>query len=143
MIVLNRTAASFARELDGYRAEAVRRIDARIGEVRLSHITDIPGQANTYLEKEAEARRYLTASPVPSDLAGFPFIAGEVGATGGTPYEVAQVIANLADVWRMVGARLEGLRQQAKAAVAAAESRAEIEAAADLLVEQTRPFMGG
>jgi hypothetical protein len=113
------------------REAAIGRVNARAGRARRRFITVIPGQEMIYLAKEAEARRYVEAVPVPGTLDDFPFLAAEVGIT-------APDAATLADVWllmaaelRAVGAQIEHLRLGAVAdidvaagapAVAAAEA---------------------
>ena len=111
------------------RAQAAGTVNRIVGQARLRLITDLPGQDMVYLQKRAEAQAYLTADPEPADLADFPFIAGELGITGQTPAQVAQVFANRAWLWRQAGAAFEAIRVGALGAVAAAVTRAEVEAA--------------
>ena len=100
-----------------------------MAEVRRAYITELPGQDMIYLAKEQEAQAYLAADPEPVDLAPFPFIAGEIGTTGQTAYEVAQVFANLAGLWRAAGAALEAVRMSGPAALEACTTPAEVAAA--------------
>lgn len=51
-----------------------------------------------------------------------PFIAGEVGSTGSSAYEVAQVFLNLAAQWRGIGAQLEKVRIETIQAISLAQS---------------------
>jgi hypothetical protein len=87
--------------------------------VRQRYVTDLPGQEMIYLRKEQEAAAYLSADPEPSTLVDFPFIAAEVGITAPTAFEVAQIYANLANIWKSLGAYLETARMQAKYAITA------------------------
>ncbi len=77
-----------------------------------------------YLAKEAEAVSVIAGEP-----GDYPFLSAEVGETGETLEQVAQVVLNLAAGWRAIGANIEALRVRANAAVLAAETIAEIDAA--------------
>ncbi len=77
-----------------------------------------------YLAKEAEAAAFVAGEP-----GDYPFLSAEVGETGETLEQVAQVILNLAAGWRMIGSNIEALRVRANAAVLAAETIAEIDTA--------------
>lgn len=90
------------------------------GEVRLLFITALPGQEMVYLDKEAQARAYLS-DPDP-DPADYPGIMAEVGATAPTAYEVAQVYLNQAAIWRQVSAVIEGVAMAAHATIDTAAS---------------------
>jgi hypothetical protein len=89
-------------------AEAIAEVNRLCGEVRARFVTQIPGQEMVYQRKEEEAGRYLAAAlPV---LADFPFIKAEVGITGATPRDVAQLYRDMAMQWRQIGAGLETVR---------------------------------
>jgi hypothetical protein len=113
------TAIVLQQQLDLIRAKSAGKqsVDYIIKQARLLFVTDIPGQEMIYLRKEQEAREFVLLDPVPVDLSEFPFIAVEIGITGQTATEVAQVFLNLASAWKMIGATLEGLRLQAYADV--------------------------
>lgn len=97
-----------AQALAEARAGAVATINAAAGRARLAYITDIPGQEALYMLKQMEATEFLSAAdPDPED---YPLVAAEVGITADTPYEVAQVYANLAAYYRHVAAQLEHAR---------------------------------
>jgi hypothetical protein len=75
-----------SKDIAGLRAAAIRRVYAAAGLVRTRFATNIPGQEMIYLEKAAEARRFLAAYPTPEDApaaisadpeSGFPFIAAD------------------------------------------------------------------
>lgn len=113
--------------------EAKAQAGRAVATARLRYITDLPAQGLIYSEKEAEAKAYLSADPEPASLDAFPWIKREVGVTGSTAYEVAQVFSNMAALWRNVGPEIEGLRLEATAAISAAGSEPEVNAALDNL----------
>jgi hypothetical protein len=94
------------------------------GDVRAKYLSIIPGQEMIYLSKEREAAAYLAGAP-----GDYPFLTAEVGETGETVAQVAQVVLNLAAGWRVIGAEIEALRVRANAAVTAAATLAEVDAA--------------
>lgn len=64
------------------------KVDAEAGTIRRTYITDVPGQAQTYEKKEAEARRWQAGDP-DSD---YPFMAAEAAAR---EVPIAQVRAEI------------------------------------------------
>lgn len=134
VLVLNRSAASKQAELQRYKVASIAKVNAACGEVRAKYITPIAGQEMIYLAKETEATAFLSASPEPTDLTDYPFIAAEVGSTGTTAYEVAQVFANLSAMWRLVGSQLEQVRVSTNEAIRLAATASEV----DQLVEDCR-----
>ena len=109
-------AARAAAALVDRKAGALARIKAQAGATRARYISTIPGQEMIYLAKEREAAAFLAGEP-----GDYPFLSAEVGETGQTIEQVAQVVLNLATAWRAIGAGIEALRVRANAAVAAAE----------------------
>jgi hypothetical protein len=106
--------------LDAARTKAKAEIDAAAGVARSRYITTVPGQAETYLAKAAEARAYINAGE-PSDLATWSWIAAEVRATGNSPGGAAgSILANEAN-WTALGTAIEEIRLTAKRAVDAAQ----------------------
>lgn len=98
------------------RAEAVDRINARVGAIRKRIYTDIPGQDALYLEKRAEAIAYVAEARgrgEPATLADYPLIANEVGVTAASAWMLAQLWLNRSDQFKRVGAATERLRMQA------------------------------
>lgn len=95
-------------------------IDRRAEIERALYITPGAGQAMTYTAKAAEAARYIETSGV----GDYPLLRAEVGITGETLHQVAQVVANLHAQWQVVGGLIERARLAAKAAVDAAEDEA-------------------
>lgn len=114
------------------RATAIHEVNERMGEVRQKFITNIAGQDMIYGTKEKEAERFLTADPDPTTETGweqiYPFIAGEVGVTAPTAFEVAQIYANMAAQWKTLGSQLESLRVETSTAIQNSTSETEIEA---------------
>lgn len=130
---LSRSAASKAVPLNAAKEAAYSEVKSTVHTLRQQFITDIAGQQMIYAEKENEATQFLNADPEPSSVAGweadYPFIAGEVGTTGETAFEVAQIYMNLSAQWRVAGAFLEKLRIEANTAIEDATSEAGVEAA--------------
>lgn len=108
---------------------AVAQVNGMADQVRRMFITPIIGQEMVYLEKEAEARRYL--NDVEPDLSDYPFISAEVGVSAVTAQQVAQLYLNLGAQWRVVGSMLENVRLGSIAAIEAATTLAQISAAVD------------
>ena len=126
------------KDLAGLRTAAIARVNAAAGAVRARFVTVIPAQDMVYLEKAAEARRYLTLYPDPADAPaaldpspelGFPFLAAEIGITAPTAHAVAGVYVAGAARFRAAGAAIESLRLGAVAAIEAAQTPAAIAAA--------------
>lgn len=108
---------------------AVAQVNGMADQVRRMFITPIIGQEMVYLEKEAEARRYL--NDLEPDLSDYPFISAEVGVSAVTAQQVAQLYLNLGAQWRVVGSMLENVRLGSIAAIEAATTLAQISAAVD------------
>lgn len=108
MITLNRSTESKTAELAKKQKEAIAEINSTMSEVRKAYVTDIVGQDMLYQAKEEEAKAYLLNLPV--DLVDYPLISGEIGITGTTAYEVAQVYVNMAAQWKQLAGTLENLR---------------------------------
>ncbi|ARE84995.1 hypothetical protein ROSMUCSMR3_03541 [Roseovarius mucosus] len=124
--ILSRSDVSKARELNVCKAKAKDAVNKRMDQIRSRFITSIAGQSMIYMAKEAEALAYVAATPEPNTVAGweqdYPFIAGEVGSTGSSAYEVAQVFLNLAAQWRDIGAQLEKARIETIQAISLSQS---------------------
>lgn len=128
MAVITRNQAAVdeahAQTLAAARVEAIAQINAKASIVRRRFVTDIPGQEALYLLKEQEARDWI--AEVERD---FPLIMAEVGLTGDTPDQVAQVYLNLGAIYLQAAAVLEQARLGQIAAVEVAASKSEIELA--------------
>ncbi len=124
------TWAAVAR-LGQIRAEARAEVNARVARLRARAETPIPGQADLYRDKRAEALAFVrtveqAGEPVP--LEDFPLLAGEVGITAPTPWQLAQIWLHRADAARRLRDGSEALRQAALAAIAIAPDAASIDA---------------
>lgn len=108
-------------------AEVHAAIDAQAEAIRARFITASPGQAMTYLQKDAEARAWLADHNAPT-----PMLSAEAEALGIPVGTLAgQVIAN-ADLWGLIGGKIEGARRAAKQAASAATSAAGVRAALNI-----------
>ena len=103
-------------EFEAHERDLHLQIDAEAGAFRSRFITDVPGQQQTYAEKEAEARVWRPEAE-PGD---FPFLTAEASARGVPIADVVALIIATADAWRLLGAAIEGARMGAKAGVSAA-----------------------
>lgn len=125
------------KDIVALRAAAIGRVNATAGTVRARFITAIPGQDMIYLEKAAEARRYLAAYPAPADEPatldpdpelGYPFLIAEIGITAPSAWALAQVWVQGAALFRQLGSGIETIRLGSVAALEAAASPVEIAA---------------
>ena len=126
------------KDIAALRRAGVAEANRLVGEVRSSFVTVIPAQDMVYLEKAAEARRFLTAYPTPAEVPstisadpelGYPFVLAEVGITAPTAHAVATVYVVGAAAFRAAGAALETVRLGTVAAIETAETPAAIDAA--------------
>ncbi len=108
---------------------AIAQFNDYIGKIRLKYITDIPGQQTIYTQKQAEALAYLQAGPDPATLTDYPLLTAEIGVTAPTAWQLAQVWANKAVLWKQVAPFTERQRMEASAAIAAATNEAGVDAA--------------
>jgi len=105
------------------------KIDAEVGAVRVQFITDVPGQAQTYEKKEAEARLWIDGDEV-TNPDRYPFMLAEATVRG---IAIAQVRAEImAQVNQLtpVAALMEAHRVNAKQNVLTATTLPDIIAAA-------------
>ncbi len=113
--------------LDDLRAAAKSAVDAAAEAYRLTCITGGAGQAMAYQQKLEEAKAYLADASLTA--AECPHIFAEVGLTGQTAWEVAQIVVNLYAIWQIKSADIERKRLAAKAAIDVAETAEAINAA--------------
>lgn len=114
------------RPISTLKQEAMKTLLRWVEQQRQAYVTPLPGQEMIYLAKEAEALRYLN-DPEP-DLLNYPFISREIGITGDTGWQVAQVWAYMANLWRETAAQLEQTRLGLGAQIDAAATAAELNA---------------
>lgn len=103
-------SAQAALDFTEAKRTAIAEVNAWAARERIQYVTPLPGQDMIYLAKEAEAIRWLAADPAPSDLTGYPLLAGELGITAETPDQLAQLWVNLGQIWRGLAAEIETLR---------------------------------
>lgn len=129
MRTYTRTDTSKSVELQAQKSAALGVVMDAVRPIRAQFITDLPGQELLYDFKLQQAREYLAEDPEPSDALSYPLIAAEVGITAPTAAQVAQVYMNLSAIWLGAGAALETVRLGAVESIAAATSKAQIDAA--------------
>lgn len=118
-----------AHDLGVARTSAIDKINTLSGRARLAMVTDIPGQQMIYLQKEQEAKDFF-ADPDPQ-LENYPLIAAEVGVIAETPYEVAQIWANMAHGLVLWAARLEKARMSAITQLEQAQTEEDLQSIVD------------
>lgn len=116
-----------ADELAAQKVDLKTRLDAAAETERLKYITPGAGQAMTYQQKATEAAACLAdTDPDPAD---YPLLAAEIGITGATLAEVAQAVHDAHQTWRVIGAQIEAARLGGKAAIDAADTEEDAQAA--------------
>lgn len=99
-------------------------IDAQAEIERGKYITPGSGQAMTYQAKAAEAMRFIETSGVGE----YPLLTAEVGVSGDTLADVANLVAYMYNQWLVIGGLIERARLQAKAQIDTAETNEDAEA---------------
>jgi hypothetical protein len=124
--------------LSDSQAAATAIVDAQAETCRLLFITAGFGMQLTYIEKQREAAAFMAAYPSHAAFAAaspapaswqYPLIFNEIGITGATAWDVAQVFMQNYQNWLIIGAAIERLRLTAHATIAAATSVSAINAA--------------
>lgn len=115
------------------RGLSVEKVNQWAGSFRKRIYTDIPGQDALYLEKRLEAQAYVATTEAangaePGTLDAFPLLAGEVGITAPSAWQLAQLWLNRSDLFIRVGAATESARMRAIAAIATAPDFTTLEA---------------
>lgn len=108
-------------------------IDAKAGAVRARFITDTPGQAATYIMKQAQAEQYIAAG-CPPDAAPM-LVQAEATAVGESPAAAAHRIMAEYRAWADLAAQIESVRRQSKVAVIAATTPEAAQAAFDMAID--------
>jgi hypothetical protein len=153
------TTIAIQRDISPERQAAITRINTRADQVRGLFATDTAFQDMIYLEKAAEASRFLTAYPTPADVpeaiddnpvTGFPFIAAEIGITGPDAWTVASTYAQGAAQFRQVGAIIDRARlgaiaviEQASGLTTIAAAEAQFAAAMSQVIAFAQASLGG
>ena len=117
-------------EIATYKTDAMEVIDSQAEAERLKIISPGAGLAAIYIYKATEARAMLDAYAkdpnfVPTET-DYPFMFAEVGITGATAKDVAQVIHTNQQTWTQIGMQIEAIRLNAKRMVGEASKRSEI-----------------
>lgn len=120
--------------------QAYNYIDAKAGEVRKKYITDVPGQAETYLLKSSDAKVYKTAGYPYAQISDYPMVEAEAMALyGSTPTadqtkSATDIILSTQSQWVMLAANIERVRRSGKEAVQKASNIAEIDTAKQVAI---------
>lgn len=123
------------RVLPDVKASAKAEINQLAGEARSRFITVIPGQEMLYMEKKAEAVRWLEAqSP---NLQDYPLLAAEVGLTAVDAPALANLWMQMAAQWSVAASIIEGMRLAYIANVNGAADAVTI----DAMMETYRPMI--
>lgn len=109
-----------------YKEMTTRGVNNTVGAARALFITDVVGQEMTYLAKQTEAKELLAMEAEPADPSAFPFLFAELGITGASITEIAQIVLNLSYQWGLIGSNLEKIRMGANAEIATAATRVEL-----------------
>jgi hypothetical protein len=112
---------SYPLDLEKIRAAAALQIDRAAEVTRLRYLTAGSGQAITYTAKVEEAKAYLADNSVST-----PFLSAEASAVGMTVSDLVSEVLEKASDWTIIGARIEGARMGAKAALGKASNLAEV-----------------
>ena len=115
--VLTLTRTWQANDLAAVRAILSDRIDAAAEDRRNHHLTPGAGQALTYWQKAAEAKKFA-ADPAPVED-NYPLLSASV-VSGSTLADTARIVSRAAREWNATAAGIERVRLQTKASIAAA-----------------------
>jgi len=121
-----------AKRIPRAKAAAVERIDADAEAARQRFLSPGAAKAAVYLQKQAEAARYAS-DPSPA-IDDYPLIKARMAATGQTAAQVADEWLARAAAWTTIAAEIERQSDLAKAAVNAAATLADVEAALAAIV---------
>ena len=117
-------------ELTEYKIDSMLVIDEQAELERLKVISPGAGLATVYIFKADEASRLMTRYKEEPEFepteAEFPFMFGEVGITGETAKDVAEVILTNKRIWTVISGQIESIRLNAKKRVLEATTRSEV-----------------
>lgn len=102
------------------RASLLWDVDVSAEAERRKYITSGSGQAMTYMQKAAEASRFLASTSAEAE--DYPLLSAEVGITAASLHDVAVVVNDSYNQWQVIGAAIEAVRLGAKAAIRATGS---------------------
>ena len=118
-----------------FRNQAKIEIDKQAENTRLLVVTPGSGQSLEYSYKVKDAELYLSTTPAPTSCEYF-YLNAELGITGSTLEEVAQVILYMKNVWDQFGAAVAKERLTKKKLVDSAINKQEVD---DILAGLTWP----
>lgn len=119
---LTRVVGRKSLDVPIFDAQAV--VEEKAREVRARFATD--GKHQLYSDKRDEAMRYIAADDAPGpapDLAGYPYIAAEVGISAPTPRALAELWLEMDRQWKQVAALIESISLDAKSRIRGAQSK--------------------
>lgn len=122
--------------IEGLRRVAVMTVNAKAGQARAPFITTDHGQEATYAKKAMQAQAMLAEISAANEEARDPdlvedeyrLIFNEVGITGNTAQEVAEIVLQRHADWEIAEAEIERVRKQANFDIARAEDTAGVDA---------------
>lgn len=100
-------------------------IDNAAGSARARYITTVAGQAETYLRKSEDARRYIAAGET-GDTSDYPWVEADAEAFGLTPTQAAVAILEQESIWQSIGTNIERTRLGYKRKIDQATTTAQI-----------------
>ena len=111
-------------------------VDMAAENERAKYITLGSGQAMVYQQKELEATQLINDINQGVTIVdnNYPHLAAEIGTTGPTVEDVANVIVTMAQQWRMISAQIEGARLKAKADIDAETDPANLKVIVESIV---------
>lgn len=113
------------QSLEAFRDAKKRQVDQEAERARLKYVTAGSTQTGVYVLKEQEAMAYVADSDPDPSL--YPLLQASVGTSDGeTLDQVAQTILNMAAMWRVIAAQIEGLRLKAKTEIDGANTVAQV-----------------
>lgn len=104
-------------------------VDRRAEDMRARFITTGAGMAMTYQEKLSQARLALADAQLTEGE--YPLLEASVGIEGASVVEVAQLVVSRYNLWVQVASMIETWRLGTKAAIDAATTREELQAASN------------
>lgn len=127
------TLAQAKEQANGY-------IDAKAGEIRKKYITDVAGQAETYLLKSSDARAYKAAGYPAEQISDYPMVEAEAFAlyglspTAGQIESATDIILSTQSQWIRLAANIERARRAGKEGVQRAANNADIDTAKQVAI---------
>lgn len=122
-------------DLASIKQSASEMVDKSAEEQRLRWITGGAGQAMTYQAKTQEAMDFLAAHARNEEVDPnrYPFLSAEIGISGKTLLDVANVVDFTHRQWAVLAAAIERIRLSSKSAITKAKSEAAVQAILDAI----------